>query len=186
MEKNKLDKYHLTLFSFDTEIGRLYCYFSRKGLFQMLLDEDLSISKNKKSYLKVCKLNEIEKEMRELCQINYKILKYELSRYFNKEIIKFTVPLDMSFYSDFQLKVLNQLLKIPYGSVNTYKQIAERIGNPKASRAVGNAIGSNRTLIIIPCHRVIKFDGNAGWFGGKGVGTELKKRLLLYEGLKIR
>ncbi|MFN3411264.1 MAG: methylated-DNA--[protein]-cysteine S-methyltransferase [Exilispira sp.] len=185
MVKKKIDKYHLTIYSLDTEIGRLYCYFSRKGLFQMLLDEDLSISKDKKACIKVFKLNEVEKEMQKLCEINYQILKYELTGYFNKEKIKFTVPLDMSFYSEFQLKVLNQLLQIPYGSVNSYKQIAESIGNPKASRAVGNAVGSNRTLIIIPCHRVIKFDGNAGWFGGKGVGTELKKRLLLYEGLKL-
>ncbi len=65
--------------------------------------------------------------------------------------------------TDFQLKVWEALLKIPMGNLSTYGAIASQIGNPKASRAVGTAIGSNPIAYLIPCHRVIQ---NSGIFGG--------------------
>ncbi len=64
--------------------------------------------------------------------------------------------------SEFQLKVWEALLKIPMGNVTTYNSIAKHIDNPKASRAVGTAIGSNPIAYIIPCHRVIKASGSLG------------------------
>lgn len=66
--------------------------------------------------------------------------------------------------TDFQLKVWETLLKIPMGQLSTYGGIAEQISNPKASRAVGTAIGSNPVAFLIPCHRVIQSSGNIGGY----------------------
>ena len=77
----------------------------------------------------------------------------------------------------FQIKVWNELNKIPSGETRTYKEIAELIGYPKAARAVANACGKNPYPITIPCHRVIRSDGGLGGYSGEG-GME-KKRLLL-------
>ena len=77
----------------------------------------------------------------------------------------------------FQIKVWNELNKIPSGETRTYKEIAELIGYPKAARAVANACGKNPYPVTIPCHRVIRSDGGLGGYSGEG-GVE-KKRLLL-------
>ena len=82
----------------------------------------------------------------------------------------------------FQIKVWKAISKIPKGRTQTYKEIAKLIGKPKASRAVANACGQNRYLIKIPCHRVIRSDGNIGGYSGKG-GMREKKRLLKNEGV---
>lgn len=81
--------------------------------------------------------------------------------------------------TDFQKSVWRSLLKIPYGETSSYKEIAKNIGNPRATQAVGTAIGKNPFLIIIPCHRVIKADGSLGGFA---YGREIKRKLLKIEG----
>jgi O-6-methylguanine DNA methyltransferase len=102
----------------------------------------------------------------------------ELLAYFAGNLRVFTVPLDMQG-TDFQLRVWNQLLKIPYGETRSYAQVAEAIGRPKAVRAVGAANGSNPVAIVVPCHRVI---GSSGKLTGYGGGLPLKKKLLELEG----
>ncbi len=82
----------------------------------------------------------------------------------------------------FQEKVWKALLEIPYGSVATYKEIAKKIKNPKAVRAVGGANGKNPLPIVIPCHRVIGADGSLTGFSS---GLNIKKQLLLIEGINI-
>lgn len=84
--------------------------------------------------------------------------------------------------TDFQLKVWEALLKIPMGKLSTYGTIAEQIGNPKASRAVGTAIGSNPVAFLIPCHRVIQ---SSGVFGGYFWGTTRKMAIIGWESAKI-
>lgn len=84
--------------------------------------------------------------------------------------------------TDFQLKVWESLLKIPMGKLSTYGKLAEQIGNPKASRAVGTAIGSNPIAYLIPCHRVIQSTGN---FGGYMWGTTRKTAIIGWEGAKM-
>ena len=79
--------------------------------------------------------------------------------------------------TDFQIKVWNELNKIPSGETKTYKEIAELIGYPKAARAVANACGKNPYPITIPCHRVIRSDGGLGGYSGEG-GGEKKRQLL--------
>lgn len=84
--------------------------------------------------------------------------------------------------TDFQLKVWRELQKIPFGQTATYQQIAERIGEPKAVRAVATAIGQNPIAVLIPCHRVIHSDGTIGEYHW---GKDLKKRLLEWEKSKL-
>jgi len=83
--------------------------------------------------------------------------------------------------TDFQLKVWETLLKIPMGQLSTYGNIAEQIGNPNASRAVGTAIGSNPVAFIIPCHRVIQSSGN---IGGYMWGNTRKTAIIGWESAK--
>lgn len=105
------------------------------------------------------------------------LLTQELSEYFNGQRMIFTVPLAM-VGSPFQQQVWQQLLQINTGETYSYKQLAQAIGNDKASRAVANANGKNQLSILIPCHRVINSDGTLGGYGG---GLERKKWLLALE-----
>ena len=81
--------------------------------------------------------------------------------------------------TDFQKDAWTALTKIPYGKTISYAELAEMSGHPGAYRAAGNANGRNPILIIIPCHRVVRSDGD---IGGYSLGTELKTRLLRLEG----
>ncbi len=84
--------------------------------------------------------------------------------------------------TDFQLKVWETLLKIPCGKLTTYGKIANQIQKPKASRAVGTAIGANPVAYLIPCHRVIQ---SSGIFGGYHWGTTRKAAIIGWEAAKI-
>ena len=84
----------------------------------------------------------------------------------------------------FQLKVWNYLKKIPRGKIKTYLEVAKAIGKPRAVRAVANAIGKNPFPPIIPCHRVIRLNGELGGYSGKG-GLKTKKMLLKREGFLL-
>jgi methylated-DNA-[protein]-cysteine S-methyltransferase len=105
----------------------------------------------------------------------------QLREYFAGERKTFSLALDPEG-TDFQRAVWSELQRIPYGETISYKQLAERIGKPKAVRAVGAANGANPIPIIIPCHRVIGNDGSLTGFGG---GLPLKKRLLELESRQL-
>ncbi|NND77362.1 MAG: methylated-DNA--[protein]-cysteine S-methyltransferase [Flavobacteriales bacterium] len=102
----------------------------------------------------------------------------QLNAYFKGSLKEFTVPLDL-IGTPFQLKVWNELEKIPYGQTCSYLDIAKGIGDPKAVRAVGGANGRNPVPIILPCHRVI---GKLGRLIGYSGGVNKKIRLLELEG----
>lgn len=102
----------------------------------------------------------------------------QLHQYFAGKRTIFDLQLDPQGTS-FQKQVWQELLRIPYGETASYGDIAERIGNPKACRAVGMANRRNPIPIIIPCHRVIGRDGSLTGFGG---GLTVKERLLALEG----
>ena len=101
----------------------------------------------------------------------------QLQAYFERKLFQFTIPLKPEG-TPFQMEVWDELQKIPYGTVISYGELAKRIGNPKASRAVGAANGSNRIPIIIPCHRVI---GSSGSMTGYAGGLSIKEALLQLE-----
>ena len=102
----------------------------------------------------------------------------QLTEYLNGERKKFAVPLDL-IGTEFQKRVWSELLKIPYGKTISYKQLAEKINDKNASRAVGTANGKNPVSLIVPCHRVIASDGTLGGYAG---GLKIKEHLLQLEG----
>ncbi|MCX6284455.1 MAG: methylated-DNA--[protein]-cysteine S-methyltransferase [Bacteroidetes bacterium] len=101
----------------------------------------------------------------------------QLHEYFIGERKEFTLDLDLEG-SDFQLRVWNELIKIPYGTTISYHELARRIGNASAFRAVGGANGANPVSIIIPCHRVLGTNGRLVGYAG---GLKRKKWLLEHE-----
>jgi methylated-DNA-[protein]-cysteine S-methyltransferase len=105
----------------------------------------------------------------------------QLNSYFAGERETFNLPLVVAGTA-FQKKVCTALESIPYGETISYKELAKRIGRPRAVRAVGAANGANPIPIIIPCHRVIGNDGSLTGFGG---GLPLKKKLLELESRQL-
>lgn len=103
--------------------------------------------------------------------------KQQLAAYFNGELTEFDLPLNLQG-TDFQRLIWRELQKIPFGETMSYGQMAQRIGNPNASRAVGAANGRNPASIIIPCHRLIGSTGKLTDYGG---GLERKEWLLAHE-----
>lgn len=105
------------------------------------------------------------------------LAKKQLDEYFTGERREFDIPI-LFVGTDFQKRVWNELLKIPYSKTISYGDLAKRIGRPKAVRAVANANGANAISIFTPCHRVI---GNNGSLTGYAGGLEAKAYLLRLE-----
>jgi len=108
----------------------------------------------------------------------------KLARYFSGKATDLSIPLDLQG-TDFQKSVWREIAKIGYGETKTYVEIAEAIGKPKASRAVGGAVGANPIPLIVGCHRVLGASGKiTGYSGGDGLPT--KRWLLAHEGLTAK
>lgn len=101
-----------------------------------------------------------------------------LTKYFNGVPVDFDVKLDLRTGTPFQQRIWQTALRIPYGQVQSYGWIAREIGKPNASRAVGGAMGANPLAIVVPCHRVVRSDGELGGYAG---GLHWKRKLLAIE-----
>lgn len=143
---------------------------------EIIADENAIIAVN------ICKENKENSNNSNIINPIIEKCKKQLEEYFEKTRIEFDLTLKLQG-TDFQKQVWEELLNIPYGKTCSYKEIAIRIGKPKAVRAVANAIGKNPIWIIIPCHRVIGSDGSLTGYAG---GLEVKKELLSLEGLEFK
>lgn len=101
--------------------------------------------------------------------------KKQLNDYFSGRLKEFHLTIVFVSGTDFEQKVWLSLKDVPYGETRTYKWLAERIGNPKAVRAVGQALSRNPLPIVLPCHRIVESDGS---IGGYSSGVDKKRRLL--------
>jgi len=151
----------------DTPVGPLKLYFSDQGLTALeFAGEDTSPGSEQDAppeHLQQC----------------IETAKRELTAYFEGVPTDFAgLTLDPQGTS-FQRRVWQELRRIPRGQAISYKELAQRIGNPKASRAVGQANGRNPIPLIIPCHRVIATNGGLGGFSS---GLDRKRWLLRHEG----
>ncbi|MFQ5682290.1 MAG: methylated-DNA--[protein]-cysteine S-methyltransferase [Candidatus Binatia bacterium] len=102
----------------------------------------------------------------------------ELRAYLAGRLRLFSAPCDLSDLPPFTQAVLKITAQIPYGEVRSYRWVAARVGKPRASRAVGNALARNPIPLVIPCHRVVRCDGSLGGFA---LGRDWKKKLLMLE-----
>ena len=112
---------------------------------------------------------------------NFKEARRQISEYFNGERKTFDFPMRL-ISKGFRKRILESLHRIPFGETISYKALGASIGNPKAARAVGGAVGSNPLPIVIPCHRVLATGGGIGGFGG---GLAAKRTLLRIEGVQV-
>ncbi|MHB8126062.1 MAG: methylated-DNA--[protein]-cysteine S-methyltransferase [Desulfitobacteriaceae bacterium] len=112
-------------------------------------------------------------------QVNAKLIE-EIEEYLSSKRQEFTVSLHQKG-TPFQIRVWQELSRIPYGVTCSYADIAEKIGCPKGPRAIGLANNKNPIALVVPCHRVIGKNGNLTGYGG---GVDLKLKLLKLEGAK--
>lgn len=106
--------------------------------------------------------------------------RHELDEYFAGSRRSFDLPVDWSLVRGFAQGVLRATARVPFGETTTYRRVAEEAGSPRASRAAGNALGSNPIPIVVPCHRVLHTGGGLGGYAG---GLERKRALLTLEGV---
>ena len=105
----------------------------------------------------------------------------ELDEYFEGKRTSFDIPIDWRLHDGFGRRVLRATARIPFGKVITYAEVAAKAGSPRGYRAAGNALGSNRMPIVVPCHRVVAAGGKIGGYTG---GLERKEYLLELEGAR--
>ena len=106
----------------------------------------------------------------------------QLDAYFSGTLRGFELDVDLALTRGFVRKVLRATSRIPYGELSTYRLVATRAGNARASRAAGNALGSNPIPIVVPCHRVVHSTGGLGGYTG---GLDRKRFLLRLEGAEV-
>lgn len=143
-------------FIYDSPFGKMRVVASHKGLVSIDFDSDEAL------------------EMPTEETAIHKTVNSQLEEYFSGERKKFDVKLDLNG-TNFQNKVWKALYDIDYGEIVTYKQIAEKVGSPRAFRAVGNANNRNPIPIICACHRVVGSDGS---LVGYAYGLKMKEQLI--------
>lgn len=153
-------------YTFQSPIGDLTIFFTDEGIIGLSFQEEDIFDYIEKYYGTPVEVNKDN--------YNYH---HEIIKYLEGDLKEFTLPISLKG-SEFQKKVWNELLNIPYGETRTYKEIAEKVNCPKGFRAVGNALNKNPIPIIVPCHRVVGSNGKLVGFAG---GIELKNRLLELE-----
>ncbi|WKX69746.1 methylated-DNA--[protein]-cysteine S-methyltransferase [Streptomyces sp. XD-27] len=161
----------------DTPIGPLLLAATDRGLVQVVFHADDATAAEAVSRLTRRFGAAPGPDCRDLLDMAIR----ELKAYFRGELRVFTTPLDWSLSAGFNRRVLRELADhVPYGAVVGYQDLADRVSEPGAARAVGTAMGSNPLPVVVPCHRVVESDGGIGGFGG---GLETKRRLLALEGV---
>lgn len=151
-------------------IGKLCIVKSNKGIRKILFSKDYPFQK--------CLQHDFPYQKIEHNNFELKEASNQIHQYFDLSRKIFSLNIDIHLPS-FYKKSLTKVAEIPFGETTSYKSIAVKIGNPNASRAVGNANANNPLPIIIPCHRVIANDGSIGGYGG---GVKTKRFLLELEG----
>ena len=157
-----------------TPLGEMLAIKSEKGLCMLEFFDGKSTEKQLKEIENLGEILEKDDEV-----LNR--LENELNDYFEGNLKVFTIPLDL-IGTDFQKKVWNELIKIPFGETRSYKDQSIAVGDLLAIRAVANANAKNKIAIVVPCHRVIGSDGTlTGYAGGK----KRKKFLLELESQQL-
>lgn len=158
--------------SFDSKIGIIYVASTKKGICKISIP-----GQTKKEFQSWLQKHCRGAEILETNTRNRKIID-ELNRYFERRLVKFHSRLHL-IGSGFQKRAWRQIRKIRYGTTVSYKDLARRLGNPEAFRAVGRANATNPLPIVVPCHRVV---GSRDTMVGYAAGIKTKEFLLRLEG----
>ena len=156
---------------FDTRFGTLRVASTEQGLAYVQLSRAAG-----RGFAGWCKRHAPEAKVREAWKPNQTAIR-QITQYLEGKCFDFDLPLDLRA-TDFQRRVYDALLDVPYGETRTYAQIAKAIGQPKAVRAVGTANGANPLSLVVPCHRIVATGGKLGGYAG---GLRMKKQLLAME-----
>jgi methylated-DNA-[protein]-cysteine S-methyltransferase len=156
----------------DTPVGPIAVAATDEGLVRVSLQpdedpflEDLSAHVSPRILEQPAKLDDVRRQ---------------LDEYFDGRRTTFSLQIDWQLSHGFRQMVLKTLYsQVHFGEVVSYGELATRVGNPKASRAVGTAMATNPVPIVVPCHRVLRSGGSIGNYGG---GVEMKRQLLTHEG----
>jgi methylated-DNA-[protein]-cysteine S-methyltransferase len=171
----KLHKRKAAYTRIESPIGRLFVAVSEKGLVEISFGKGSS-----------------EAQFRE--QLEHRgfratadqkapsVVTRQLDEYFAGKRNRFDLPLDFSGLSPFTKSVLTATADVPFGQVRSYQDIARSVGNPGATRAVGNALHRNPIPLVVPCHRIVRSDSTLGGYAG---GPEVKQQLLKLEGASL-
>ncbi|SNB73404.1 Methylated-DNA--protein-cysteine methyltransferase [Kingella negevensis] len=154
-----------------TPLGDMVAVFSQRGLCLLEFADQTQLPRELAAVEKARKAEDCTNPQ------HVQLLQTELAAYFSGSLKNFSVPLD-PIGTPFQQQVWQILCQIPYGETLSYKQQSEKLGNPKAIRAVASANGQNKISILIPCHRVI---GSSGHLTGYAGGLSRKQFLLNLE-----
>lgn len=163
-----------SLFKYKSPIGDIYCLFDGAELIGVSIQKAIGYRQEAIELKKTI----LSSMSHSLSPIAYRLFS-ELDAYFNGRLKKFKQEIKFITGTDFEHKVWLTLKEIHYGEIRSYKWLAERVGRPKAVRAVGQALKKNPLPIILPCHRIIASDGSIGGFS---CGVEIKRWLLKHEG----
>jgi O-6-methylguanine DNA methyltransferase len=154
-----------------TRDGQFIARYSEKGLAEL----DWPVER---ASLRAAKQNEVPAKIKNWHRTTETALEKILAGREPREL----PPLDWNGATDFQKSVWRQMLKISPGKTKSYGEIAERIGKPKAVRAVGSACGANPIPVLVPCHRILAANKKLGGFSG---GLDWKRKLLSREGIRF-
>lgn len=156
---------------YETSLGKILIAEDEKGITELsLINDGESLYQTVASEFELIETELIKETAR------------QLTEYLEGKRTEFTVHLNPKG-TKFQMQVWEALRRIPYGETRSYKQVAEAVGNPKASRAVGMANHNNPIMCIVPCHRVIGANGSLVGYAG---GLQVKEKLLNLEKVKER
>lgn len=154
----------------DSPLGTLFAASTAKGLVRLAYVQDLDPILAELADRVSPRVVESKKEL--------ELVRRRLDEYFEGKRQSFDLPLDFRLSNGFYGRVLQATARIPYGQTVSYRDMAEKAGNLRATRAAGNALGSNPIAIVVPCHRVLRTGGDLGGYTG---GLDKKIILLRLE-----
>jgi len=159
--------------TFDTELGRFLVAAGDLGLRMVTFAPDLDVQRA------LARETRGERVMAVEDRIRLRLIVDSIRNYLAGDSRPFTHKLDLSGVTEFNRRVLEVVREIPYGTLRSYKWVADQIGAPRATRPVGQALSRNPLPVVVPCHRVVNSDGTIG--GYSGGGPDMKRRLIEIE-----
>ena len=168
--------------TFESDIGRFLVTRSDAGLRSITFCPELDVARTLARLTRGCRFMAVED------RISLRRVVDSIREYLSGRPVVFDQSIDLGDTPEFSARVLESVRRIPFGTLRSYKSVAQEVGAPRATRPVGQALSRNPLPIVVPCHRVVNSDGTLG--GYSGGGPDMKRRLIEIEtgqiGLALR